>query len=224
MIFYKIQILFWVCFIGILQAQEAPTPKMLRDEHGNEYFYDHELKAKVYEINGERVVIMDEMEIQNKPKFNNQLDRSYYYFLNKKLARVYPLFLTALEQYRDLQSEIDNMNGNEKRKYIKNKQNELAQQYESQLRDLTTSEGQIFAKLMCRATGKTVYEIIKELRGGFNAFIWNVKGNIADVDLKKEYNPRKNRDDEYIESLLISNWQLGYIKPYKGYQTFIVRD
>ncbi len=116
------------------------------------------------------------------------------------------------------------MRSSEKRQYIKAKQNKLALQYESQLRDLTTSEGQVFAKLMCRATGKTIFEIIKELKGGFNAFIWNIKGNIAEVDIKKGYNPRKNRDDEYIESLLISNWQLGHIKPYDGYQRYTPRN
>ena len=65
---------------------------------------------------------------------------------------------------------------------------------------------------MNRSTGKTVYELIKELKGGFNAFLWNVQGNVADIDLKKEYNPHKYRDDEYLESLLISNWQQGLPK------------
>ena len=224
MIFYKIQILFFICWGIFSYSQDSLTYKKLRDEYGKEYYYDHLLKAKVYMINGEKVVIMDEMEIQTKPKFNNQLDKNYYNFLNKKLSRVYPLFLTTLQQYRNLQKEITNMRSSEKRQYIKAKQNKLALQYESQLRDLTTSEGQVFAKLMCRATGKTIFEIIKELKGGFNAFIWNIKGNIAEVDIKKGYNPRKNRDDEYIESLLISNWQLGHIKPYDGYQRYTPRN
>lgn len=223
MIFYKLQGIFWICLGFFLQAQHTTTPQMRKDEYGKDYYYDHTLKAKVYEIDGERLVIMDELEILPKPKFNNQLDRNYYYFLNKRLARVYPLFLTALEQYRTLQAEIETMSGNERRKHIKTKQNELALQYENKLRDLTPSEGQIFAKLMCRATGKTVFEIIKELRGGFNAFLWNVKGNLADIELKKGYNPHKNRDDEYIETLLISNWRLGYIKPYQGYEKYTPR-
>ncbi|MDO4763722.1 MAG: DUF4294 domain-containing protein [Flavobacteriaceae bacterium] len=216
--FYKLQILILVCLGNFLQAQD--TISVQKDKCGKEYYYDNELKAKVYYINGERLVIMDEMEIELKPKFNNQLDRNYYFFLNKKLERVYPLFLTALEQYRQLQTDIETLKGRERRRFIKAKQKELAQQYEKQLKSLTTSEGQIFTKLMSRATGKTVYEIIKELRGGLSAFVWNIKGGFADIELKKEYNPKKNRDDEYIESLLKSNWRLGYFKPYKGYETF----
>ena len=115
-----------------------------------------------------------------------------------------------------------NLLGNDaaKRKLAKQKQDELASQYETQLRDLTTSEGQVFAKLMSRATGKTVYDIIKELRGGWSAFWWNVKGNVADIELKKPYDPYKNRDDECVENLLLSNWRLGYFKPYDGFETF----
>ncbi len=202
---------------------QYPADKIKVDEYGNRYYYDAAQKAKIYEINGETVVVLDELILTSKPDFNNQLDRNYYFFLNKKLNRVYPLFLTALQQYRDLQVELASMDGSEKRKFAKQKQAELATEYETKLRDLTTSEGQVFAKLMNRATGKTVFEIIKELRGGFSAFWWNVKGNIADVELKEPYDPHENRVDAFVENLLQSNWNLGYLQPYDGYQDFKVR-
>ena len=136
---------------------------------------------------------MYKRQLLNKPRFNNSLDQNYYYFLNKKLNRVYPLFLTALEQYQDIQADLSNLDKGDQRKYVNDRQKDLANQYETQLRDLTTSEGRVFAKLMNRATGKTVYEIIKELRGGWSAFWWNVKGNIADVSIKEPYYPHVNR-------------------------------
>ncbi|MPS64677.1 DUF4294 domain-containing protein [Chryseobacterium sp.] len=198
-------------------------PELLKvDEFGNKYYYDERQKAKFYEINGETVVVMDELTLLNKPKFNNQLDKNYYYFLNKKLYRVYPLFVTALGQYRDIQKEMTNMDTKAKRKYVRDRQNMLADQYEKQLRDLTTTEGQVFAKLMNRATGKNVYEIIKELRGGWSAFWWNVKGKMADIDLKDQYNPHVNRTDEFLESLLQSNWNSGFLQPYPGAYQFKV--
>lgn len=228
--FNKYFVIFSLCIGGFAGAQmdssdfkslsQYPQDKIKVDEFGNRYYYDEVQKAKIYEINGEPVIVLDEMVLINKPRFNNQLDRNYYFFLNKKLNRVYPLFLTALQQYRDLEKEMATMQGSEKREYTKKKQQELANQYEARLRDLTTSEGQVFAKLMNRATGKTVYEIIKELRGGWSAFWWNVKGNIAEIDLKEPYNPHKNRVDEFVESLLQSNWNFGYLRPYEGYKDF----
>ena len=199
-------------------------PEMLKtDDLGNKYYYDEAQKARIYEINGENVVVMDELILFKKPKFNNQLDQNYYYFLNKKLYRVYPLFLTALEQYQDISLEMKTLDKGSKRQYVNSRQNALADEYEKQLRDLTTTEGRIFAKLMNRATGKTVFEIIKELRGGWSAFWWNVKGNIADVNLKEPFDPHKNRTDEFLEALLQSNWNAGYFKPYPGYMNFKIK-
>lgn len=199
---------------------QYPQELLKTDEFGKKYYYDERQKMKVYEINGETVVVMDELVLVNKPKFNNQLDRNYYYFLNKKLYRVYPLFVTALQQYRDIQKDMNDMDSKAKKKYVRDRQNMLADQYEKQLRDLTTTEGQVFAKLMNRATGKNVYEIIKELRGGWSAFWWNVKGKMADIDLKDKYDPHANRTDQYLESLLQSNWNSGYLQPYPGAKDF----
>ena len=227
-------ILLFLLFFGLqANAQQDLTtlkpisqypPELLKtDEFGNKYYYDAGQKARIYEIDGENVVVMDELFLRNKPRFNNQLDQKYYYFLNKKLNRVYSLFLTALEQYEDIQEEMLFLDKNSQKKYITERQNALASQYEVQLRDLTTTEGRVFAKLMNRATGKTVFEIIKELRGGWSAFWWNVKGNIADVSLKEPYDPHADRTDEFLESLLQSNWNSGYLQPYPGYLTFKVK-
>ncbi len=229
---YKTVFIFLLFSAFTMNAQEIRQMKPLReyppellktDEFGNKYYYDESQKARIYEINGENVVVMDELILLNKPRFNNSLDQNYYYFLNKKLNRVYPLFLTALEQYQDIQADLSNLDKGDQRKYVNDRQKDLANQYETQLRDLTTSEGRVFAKLMNRATGKTVYEIIKELRGGWSAFWWNVKGNIADVSIKEPYDPHVNRTDQFVESLLQSNWNAGYLTPYPGYQDFKIK-
>ena len=87
---------------------QYPPGLVKTDEVENKYYYDEGQKARIYEINGENVVVMDELILSKKPKFNNQLDQNYYFFLNKKLNRVYPLFLTALEQYEDIEEESKN--------------------------------------------------------------------------------------------------------------------
>ena len=209
--------------IELKALKDIPKEKLQKDDFGNIFYYDEKQKARIYEINGEKVVVMDELLLMQRPHFNNQLDRNFYYFLNKKLNRVYPYFITALEQYRDIQDELSKIDDDRKRAYIRKRQEGLANQYETQLRDLTTTEGRIFAKLMHRATGKTVYEIIKELRGNWSAFWWNVKGNIADVDIKEPYDPHANRQDAFVESLLYSNWNLGYLQPYEGYRDFKIK-
>lgn len=58
-----------------------------------------------------------------------------------------------------------------KRKYIKERQKILAEQFEKQLKNLTVSRGQILTKLLYKETGKTTFDIIKELKGGVPAFL-----------------------------------------------------
>lgn len=220
----------FMLFMGIfMYAQETVIAKPLSeynaselqtDSSGNKFYYDAKQRAKIYEINGETVVVMDELVLKNKPKFLDDMDRNYYYFINKKLYRVYPLFVQALENYREIQRETAVLPREEQRRLIREKQSYLADQYEAQIKDLTTTEGRIFTKLLHRATGKTVFELIKELRGNWSAFWWNVKGNIADVSIKEPYEPYSNRTDYFLESLLQSNWQSGYLIPYNGYKNY----
>lgn len=209
--------------IRIGDLDKVSKDQLKHDKDGNTYYYNENLKAKVIDVNGEKVIVMDELVLLSKPRFNNELDRRYYFFLNKKLNRVYPLFLVALEQYRDLKAKIGKMPRSQQRDFTKQQYKILAQSYEKQLRNLTPSEGQVFCKLLSRATGENVYSIIKEMRGGWSAFWWNVKGDMVDIDLKKDYDPHQFRDDEFIENLLLSNWNLGYLNPYPGYKDFKVK-
>jgi len=194
---------------GIKQSKVQEYDKRKDSLHSEDSYFDN---GKVTEL--------DEIHISGKPIFNNQLDRNYYSFLNKKIYRVYPLFLEALEQYQNLEEELESIPKRKRRAYSKKRQNELADEYEDKLKELTVSEGQIFAKLMNRATGKTVFEIIKELRGGWSAFWWNLKGRAVSIDLKKEYNPYLDRHDQFVEDLLQSNWSEGFLTPYYGCENF----
>lgn len=203
---------------------EVPQSLLQKDEDGNIYYYDARQRARIYQINGERVVILDELEMYVHPKFNNNLDKKYYYFLNKKLSKVYPIFLKTLQRYRSVESNVTSMERKrEKRKYVKKIQEEFAEEYRNIIHDLTPTEGQMLAKLMCRATGKTVYEMIKDLRGGWSAFWWEVKGKSFNVDISSPYDPHKYRDDEYVESLLQSAWNNNTLPRYGGCETFYQR-
>jgi len=203
------------------EFQNISESEIKTDGEGRKYYRDNDLEGTVYILdNGDRLVDLDEVTIVGRVRFNNELDRKYYSFLDKRLQRVYPIFLEALEQYRMLEDELKRIPDKKRKAYAKRRQNELAAQYEKSIRNLTTTEGQIFSKLMFRATGKTVFQIIKDLRGGWAAFWWNLKGNVADVPLKNQYNPHFNRDDQFLESLLQSKWNSGVLKPYPGYQNF----
>ena len=60
-------------------------------------------------------------------------------------------------------------------------------------------------KLINRETGNTSYAMVKELKGGFKAFLFQSAARIFGHDLKETYDPDQQRD---IEAIL---QQTGYV-------------
>ncbi len=159
---------------------------------------------------------LPEVKTFGKINFNNQLDKNYFYWLKKKTYRVYPYYLEAINQYKNIQDSLQKFGKSKAvKKLIANRQEALANQYEERLKNLTKKEGQIFSKLMHRETGKTTYEIIKELRGSWSAFWWNAKAQAFSIDLDEGFDPESIREDYFIEVIIrqgISKGELSEIK------------
>ena len=148
-----------------------------------------------------------------------EMEKKYYIWLRKRVRDVWPYVKIAVDEYNSIQDTAQYFTNNrQKKKYIKQRQKELADQFEKQLRDLSLSRGQILIKLIHRETGKTAYEIIRELRGGINAFIWNSAGGAYELDLKTEFDTHKVREDSYIEVILRKDFQSGRLERIREFE------
>ena len=58
-------------------------------------------------------------------------------------------------------------------------------------------------KLIHRETGSTAYSLVKTLRTGWKAFIYQTTAKMFEIDLKKEYNPSNNSEDYKIENIVL---------------------
>jgi len=140
---------------------------------------------------------LEEIPVFPRPKFESRRMEKRYYRLEQKVKKVYPYAQKAadlLMKYQDqyLAAESDK----ERKKYIKQVEKELFDQYGPELKKLSISEGRILIKLIDRETGHTSYELIKDLKGGLVAFFWQGVARIFGNDLKEEYDP-------VIEDILI---------------------
>lgn len=136
-------------------------------------------------------------------KLNTDLEKKYYRWLEKRVDDVYPFMKTAVTEYyhvKDSATAIDNKK--ERKEFISKRYNKLADNYEEQLKKLSRTRGQILVKLIERETKLTAYDMIKELRGGFNAFMWNKAGGAFDIDLKSRFDPAQTREDVYLEVII----------------------
>ena len=79
------------------------------------------------------------------------------------------------------------------RHYRKDLEKEMRGKFEKELRDLTIGQGKVLVKLINRETANNCYGIIKEVKGGFSAWTWQLVAKHYDYNLKEAYDPNKER-------------------------------
>ncbi|MFV0345683.1 MAG: DUF4294 domain-containing protein [Bacteroidales bacterium] len=97
-------------------------------------------------------------------------------------------------KYEDLDKSSD------KRKYLKEAEKAAMKEYSGKIKKLSKSEGRILLKLIDRETHRTSYAIIKDMKSGRTAFIWQSVARLFGQDLKSVYDP--NGEDKELEEIV----------------------
>jgi hypothetical protein len=121
--------------------------------------------------------------------------------LIRNVKKVYPyarLTGIMLRSYNQRLQEADSKR--ERRKLMRQAEQELKEDYGDDLRKLTFTQGHILLKLIDRETGDTSYELVEELRGKFVAFFWQSFARIFGFNLKRDYDPEG--EDKKIEQIV----------------------
>lgn len=158
--------------------------------------------ARIEVENGDTiyVAVLRGVSIRGSRTFPNKDDQHRYYYYKRCAQKVYPYAVEAVKLYGDLKEETADMSRRKRRKYVKENQGELTDQYEDQLKNLTKIQGKILIKMIERYTGDPFHSIIKQTRGGFTAMYWNGLGKIWGYDLKEGYQPG---DDPILDAVLV---------------------
>ena len=162
-------------------------------------------------------VELDEVLMLPNLSFKDRDARIRYIILRRKTLKVYPYAKLAAERLEALQKRLDQLERKrDKKKYAKVIQRYIEDEFSEELKKLTKTEGQILVKLIHRQTGKTTFELIKELRSGWRAFWFNNTASLFNISLKKEFSPIDEEEDYLIEDILqraFQNMQLERQKP-----------
>lgn len=114
------------------------------------------------------------------------------------VKKVYPYAILAAAKLKEYNRILEKMPNEATRKaYTKTVEKELKAEFEEPLKNLTMTQGRILLKLIDRETGNTSYELVKDLRGGFQAFMWQSVARIFGSNMKSEYDP--NGEDIMVE-------------------------
>ncbi len=150
---------------------------------------------------------LPEVVVVSKRTFANALEQARFNNLKRNVMIVYPYAQRAGTIFNEINIEIKSMDHKRDRKrYIKQKETELDDLYEKDLKDLTVSQGQILTKLVARQTGISVYNLIKEYKNPISAFYWNKMSQFFGYSLRDVYDPQENRDLELIVESLEGNY------------------
>jgi len=195
------------CLAGIAQAQEsvpvvsngttlkkaAPAPVFGKN--------DTIRTLAAEDVDGSRIawIIIPDVTITDTRIFKSKEDRDNYNRLRYNVYKVIPYAHFASARYKQLERDLA-LTGDKK------KQKELIEVCEAQIKamfkkdieNLTISQGEILIKLIDRDTKNTSYDVVKELRGGFNAFLLQSVARIFGHNLKETYDKDEQRDIETI--------------------------
>ncbi len=158
--------------------------------------------------NDSLIMSLEEVQLLPRLNFGSYKDKRYYYWFRKKVLKAYPYSKIASDELLKLSSKLDSISSRRKKKrYTKEVQKYLEQEFTPQLKKLTRTEGRVLIKLMHRETGEVTYDLIKEYRSGWKAFWYNTTANLFKMSLKDGYDPVNIQEDYMIEDILQRAWR-----------------
>jgi len=150
----------------------------------------------VLQVDLNPITIMPPLTFSSKKEFNR------YSKLVYNVKKVYPYSQLVSMQLAEIDANLSQYKTEkEKKKYIDEKEKELKQEFEGQIRSMTFTQGKILIKLIDRETGFTTFEIVKQLRGTLSAYFWQSIARIFSSNLKMEYDAKG--EDIMIEDIVV---------------------
>lgn len=193
-----------ILFILILETLKTPAQDTIRMDLGG-----YPVIAVIKDGDTSYLSELEMAVIQPRKRAVATRHTRQYIRLVYNVRKVYPYAKLAGEKFGEIMSNIDSLDsGKDERQYIKQIEDEMLGKYEAELKNLTVTQGRILIKLIDRETSKTSYEVVKDLRGGFQAAFWQAIARLFGSNLKVEYDPEG--EDKVIEEIMvmIENGQL----------------
>jgi hypothetical protein len=123
------------------------------------------------------------------PVFKSRRESWQYKRMKRYVKKVYPYALLASQKINECTKEIM-ANPESKKAAMKKVEKALKDKYGPELKRLTMSQGKILLLLIDRQTGNTAFALVKELRGGFSATMYQGVARIFGSSLKVNYQPK----------------------------------
>lgn len=137
------------------------------------------------------LIVFEEVQILTNFVFSNRRQREQWTRTKFNVKKVYPYAILAAAKLKEYDRALEKMEDeNLKKAFIRRCEKELRSEFEDELKGLTVSQGKTLMKLIDRETGKTTYNIVRQLRGNFQASMWQAVSRVFGHNMKVEYDAR----------------------------------
>ncbi len=147
--------------------------------------------------------ILDEVKIVGIRVFKSAADQAAFNRLRYNVLKVMPYALYAKRRYEQLERDLAVTSERKlQKRLVKQCDDEIKKMFNTEIKELTITQGQILTKLINREVGRTTYDIVKETKGGFAAFSYQLIARVVGHNLKSTYSATEDRD---IESIIVNS-------------------
>jgi hypothetical protein len=200
--FYRLILLIFVIIATGKQvrAQEIPPAVKFPVKGKND-----SIRVASTNVDGEMIpwIPLREVSIYGIRIFKSPEDQAAYNRLRYNVLKVMPYALFAKRRYEQLEQEMAlTADKGEQKRLIKACDAEIKAMFNTEIKNLTITQGQILTKLVDRELGRTTYDIVKQTKGGLTAFLYQSVARVVGHNLKSTYDPNEDRD---IESIIIAS-------------------
>ena len=191
--------IWYACLMLLLSAIQSPAQNSVNDTIRIGAVIE---KGHIYPM-----ILLDEFVITDKAfdiEARKRRDR-----LRSDIYTVYPYAMAAAAIFKEVNDSLENTDRRrDRKKYLKSIDKRLDVAFKEPLKSLSIDQGHVLIKLINRQTGQNCYSIIKELKGGLSAMLWQSVGVFFNNNLVKEYDPAgKDIEIEYmVRDLESSNY------------------
>lgn len=157
------------------------------------------------------VVRMDTVEVLGERHWANDTVRYRYNQMKYYVKTILPYLNEATRVFKELDALDPNIDNRERKAFVKEKEDQVRQKFEAEIKELNETQGVYLVKLIGRQTGVNIYEILKENKGGLAAMKWQAWAKVHGFNLNRHYDPN---DEPWLESIMNS---FGYPLPNYNY-------
>ncbi len=198
---YSFFILFFIIIAcSTLKAQETTTPPIYPTLGKNDT-----IRVACTNENGIMIpwIALEEVKIYGIRTYRTAEEQAAFNRLKYNVLKVMPYALYAKRRYQKLEQDLAvTAEKKAQKQLVKQCDTEIKTMFNTEIKELTITQGQILTKLIDREVGRTTYDIIRQTKGGFMAFSYQLVARVVGHNLKSTYNPQQERD---IESIIISS-------------------